>query len=724
MLRLHALLLCLLVVSPLAAATVTERPISETRVGTASASASTVQATWNGERFLVTWGSFGRGAQALALDAAGRPLADTARALPVSPQTVFWRDGVWYVIGAGYGSFGWVRVSADGVPLDLQPHPIEGPYGSFEGALWTGESLIVMWNVRDPATLKTLEAVVLVYDADLQLREKHTVGKWAASVRMYSDGATVLILFHENESFNFLRKGVALRRDGHLLRQRVLDGIGFGAGGTRGDGAGYFFLTGAAPGSLTSFHIDESLVPQANAISFTPGKTARWSIDDLSWDGSAFTYFYRNESEIRVLRVADDGHLLEDGSVLALGDSSEWSSGSAAAVGMGTSVLLYARAEATPAAFDNHILRLRAGQGAASLATAPEVNLQYGAFEQTEPVAVSGDTQSLVAWQEQVSLNEPPRIYATRVQNGEVRDPQSLLLGSLSIPYPGVLLASDGDGFVAAWLDPEGIGTRHVAADGTVGPRIVIRRFDMTTSAGSLEILSNGDGYLVAWTDDYGALDRAYAVRLRAEGTIIDTAPIGLGFADGPIEGASDGSGYLLAWRGQSVMLSSGGTVTARPDLGVNVMMAAWWNGTSYSVLVYPAGPSGPGYRVAQVGVDGAVTMSAPLPRLTFDWWAWGLFDACGASGCSRTIGTVEEGEYLLREERVTPAGFEYGSSVTVAPPWLLNRDEVMRGTLFRTPRGRLWAAFERRLPQPPYAGISRIVIAPLDPPRVRSVRH
>lgn len=89
----------------------------------------------------MTWYSLLRGGQAMVLDAAGRPLGETGTGLPFNPRAVFWRDDAWYVIGEGPNVFGWVRVSADEVLLDLQPHPLERPPGIFEKAVWAGESL-------------------------------------------------------------------------------------------------------------------------------------------------------------------------------------------------------------------------------------------------------------------------------------------------------------------------------------------------------------------------------------------------------------------------------------------------------------------------------------------------------------------------------------------------------------------------------------------------------
>jgi hypothetical protein len=558
----------------------------------------------------------------------------------------------------------------------------------------------------------------------------HTIAGWAVGLSLLSDGATALVAFRENHDDDYTTHAVLFGRDGQLLRRRTLDGLPMAyAGGTRGDGTGYFFMTAAPEGSLASlgsFQLDHELNVRRGLETFGPREGPYWfTSGDLAWDGSAYTFFYRSYiTGLRMSRVAPDGRLLEDTALLPL-PGSEWTSGLATAGGMGTTLLLYPASEVSFLAQETYILRLRAGHDAASLAAAPELALEHGAFEQTVPVAASSDTQSLVAWRERVSLTEPPRIYATRVLNGQVRDPQSLLLGTLSIAYPDVQLASDGEGFVAAWTDPEGIITRHIAADGTVGPKTVTRRISTKLQARALEVLSNGDGYLVAWVEDAIGLDRGYAVRLRADGTVIDNTPLDLGAVEELLAGASDGSGYMLAGRGAGVLISSAGKVTARPNLGVNIIpMAAWWNGTSYSIATY-AWDSFNAYRVAQVSADGTVAFGNVWSWPGSVSWAWGWFDACGTAGCSLLRGTMSEGEYFLREERVSATGVAYGSSVQVQPAALRLHGNEMRGALFRVPGGRLMAAVERLVYQPPYAGISRIFIAPLDAPsRVRSVRH
>jgi hypothetical protein len=734
MLQLRALFLSLLVVSPLAvaAATVTERPISEARTGVASGSAwRSMQAAWNGEHFLVTWYSLRRGGQALVVDAAGKPLFETATALPIYGEAVFWRDDAWYIIGHGQGVFGWVRVSADGVLLDLEPHPIARGPGTFEGAVWTGQSLIAIW-VTVEASTQTGSTTAWVYDADFQPKATHAVGNWTWVISLLTDGTTALLAFRENRDSDYTTHAVLFGLDGQLLRQRTLDRVPMAyAGGTRGGGTGYFFVSAAPEGelaSLGSFHLDHNLDLKRGLGTFGPLEGPYWfTAGDLAWDGSAYTFFYRSFiTGLRMSRVEPDGQLVEDVTLLPL-SGSEWTSGLATAGGLGTTLLLYPESDLSFTSSDTHVLRLRSGHDAASLAAAAGLRLEYGAFEQTAPVAASGDTQSLVAWRERVSVTEPPRIYATRVLNGEVLDPQSLLLGTLTIDFPEVQLATDGEAFVAAWTDPEGIITRRVGADGTVGPKVVIPREDREATANSLELLSNGDGYLVVWVEHHTAFDRAFAVRLRGDGAVLDTKPIDLGQVQGGLIGTTDGSGYLLAGRGTNgALISNTGAVTARPNFGGNVIQTVWWNGTSYAALVYPIDFNDHnGYRVAQVAADGSVTFGSSLaPPPPSVAWALGHFDACRALGCSRLRGNVEDGEYVLREERVGAAGFAYGSATTVMPARRLDQYDLMRGALLRVPGGRLWAAVERRAPGSPYAGISRIFITALDPSRVRSVRH
>ena len=193
MVLLRRFILSLVVVCPLLAyAVAPERPVSDARIGTASTSAPRPLGASNGTNFLVVWTSADRGGQALLLDAAGQPVNETAVGLPFHPRAVYWNDDAWYVIGeSSVTGRGWVRVDADGMLLDREPHPLAVTGGTLQGAVWAGEALIAIVMDLDQTThLSTTRAVVL--DAALEPKATHVIGNWPVSLLTASDDESAL----------------------------------------------------------------------------------------------------------------------------------------------------------------------------------------------------------------------------------------------------------------------------------------------------------------------------------------------------------------------------------------------------------------------------------------------------------------------------------------------------------------------------------------------------
>jgi hypothetical protein len=732
MVLLRRFILSLVVVCPLFAhAVVPERPVSDARIGIASTSAPRPLGASNGTSFLVVWTSLDRGGQALLLDAEGHPVYETAVGLPFNPRAVYWNDDAWYVIGESSATGrGWVRVDAEGMLLDREPHPLAVTGGTLEGAVWAGDALIAIVTDFDQAThLSTARAVVL--DAALEPKATHTIGTWPVSLLTASDDETALVAFYENGTTFTSLHAVLFSREGDLLVQRELKGLATAAAiGTRGDGSGYLIVTkGAAlksDASFAGFHLDHQLIPQLTPTGF--GSDMRlWACSPTaSWDGSAYTFFYMAEashtSEIRMARLDGDGKKIDDGLVMDVDNHFDWQSGLAGVAGMGRTLFLH-RATLEPPATAG-ILRMRTGADAASVAASPILELERGAFQQTAPVVASSATQALVVWNEHVGLTTAQWVYASRVDAaGNVRDPQSIYLGTST---SGLAVASDGENFLVGWHDTAGIRTALIGADGTIGattliPLVVSAVPTDPVMACLVTIVATGSGYVVAWSQLASSYSRGYAVRLHADGTAFQTFPASLGSAVN-IAGASDGTNTLLAWGGKAVLINANGFIGATLTLGGDGTKALWWNGSAYTA-VQEYWPNQ--YALVSVSPFGGVTAAAPQAVVSAGpTWGGTWRQACDTSGCSAIQGTVGDGRTFLREVRATADGVAGGKSVEVAPVLLRDRYESMSIAPFRLPGGRLYAAFTRNALDVPYAGISRIFLVSLQSSRTRAARH
>ncbi|HYO76376.1 MAG TPA: hypothetical protein VE010_07935 [Thermoanaerobaculia bacterium] len=733
--RVRALLLFLVVVCPLAsrAAIVQERPVSIARMGVASSAVrdSTV-AAFNGERFLVTWRSWERGAQAMFLDAAGQPLWDTALGLPfMDTRAVFWHQDAWSVVGSSNdGLLAAVRLDAEGKLLDGQTPLSLGTDGPFTVAVWTGEALIVVGisHVNSSANGGPIHATV--FDGELRRRSSYLLGRAAlGSIRVASDGASALVTFRTENWDDESLQTALFSRDGRLLRQ----GSGtiarrVHALGGRPDGGGYIAVAQTKDARLSTFRIDHLLV--AKPVSAPFGSAKGGSGPTLAWDGSAFTLVYWTiplRAEFHIARLLLDGTLVEDEHVGSTDNSAFFSAEGDVVAGAGISLLLYLQREEGVEGRPHATLRVRAGGNAAALREAEEVSLQRGAFEQFAPVAASSADQTLIAWLERDGPSGPLRIYAARVSHGTVLDPQSLLLGTAPSASTPLRIASDGRGFLVAWPDAKGMAAVHVGADGTVGARPTIPLVGNEPLV-SFSLVSNGTDYLLVWAQRLASGAITHAVRVRADGSVIDTVPIHV--ATTPKSGlaaASNGQDYFVVMSDRAVRLTAAGTIDMRTYLpGRFIPSLLWWNGTSYAGVLYPWDDSTGPWSV-HITPGGTILTSPLPPLLAFDQWGFSkTYDGlCGASGCTDVFGAVEEGRYVLYERRTNGDGtWTRGRTVEIAPVLRLDRHALNAITAFRQPGGRLYAAFERNAPQMPYAGIKRIFIVPMDPSRTRAVRH
>ncbi|HEX6101280.1 MAG TPA: hypothetical protein VF432_33495 [Thermoanaerobaculia bacterium] len=735
--------LILLALAPFARAYPAERPISHPRVGVpAETSPFSMKGAAGDGRFLVVWASIGRGAQAAVLDLTGNPLGDTSIALPLLyPEAVFWHDGAWTVVGSAVGGRGWVRLNRDGALLDSVARPIESP-GDLTAAVWTGSSLVV-------AGRTTLGVHVVTYDADLKrlaTRDLETQS-FPGLLRLATDGETALVAYVENAGPEPRPMNVALfGADGSLLktRQIVQTGRRLTALGSPGDGRGYFVVTAASPadnalfaGFLLDHNLDRRSIPGGFG---RPERLYAWS-ETLAWNGSALVFFYVCDgdmtTEVRAARFSATGSILEDGVVTTDSATFRIHDGFEGVGGMGTTLMLFLRSATSAYDDEPQFLRVRAGHDAASLSASPEVELERGALEQIRPAAASGATQSLVAWRERNSVPAPHRVYAARVDGeGNVRDPQSLLLGTTSCEQARPSVATNGDSFLVTWYDDAGVMAARIGADGSVVNTRIQHFREQPCVESEAKALSNGTDYLVVWRRSGESEDPVLAARVAASGTLIDTVPIELGEAASMVSGASNGTDYLLAWDGRMIRVAANGTrldakieASGGKRVAGDGTLAVWWNGTAYSLVQYQPRGFSYEYQLARVTPDGGVTKVGSPEAWPALQPSWGGGDyTCHGAGCTAVYGTIEEGGYFLRPVDVADDGvlpfFRVRDAAPIAPPILRDPDERADIVPFGVPGGRRFVAFTRYSLEHPYSGISRVFIRPLTVVRGRAVRH
>ena len=726
--RVPSIFLIALFVCPIAVrATTLERPItSAVRSGRSSTTARIAPGgAFNGERFLITWVSADRDGQAMLLDRTGEP-ASAVTGLPFRPKYSFWNGDEWIVIGEG-----WVRIDAEGKLLDHEPRPLGLPNGFVSAAAWTGTSLIVVRTVLEPTFPYTL--FIATYDAQMKLksiREHDTSG----AAQLVWDGQAALLLYRRPGESMQLRANI-LDRNGAIQRSKAILINTPIAVGTTGDGDGYRVMvrksSTAQTAFYTTYHINHDLAVEQSFYTIGRSTKAEGEGPTLSWDGSAFHFFYvtgKNPTrELYGTRLSREGLVLEDALVTTYFDSNtDWLDEVSSVSAAGTSFMFYMPLEP----IWGSILKMRRGSSIAELATSATGELERGAYAQTASGAASSATQTLVSWTERPAPGGPGWIYATRVDaSGVVRDPQSLIVGVDACQ--GASVASAGDSFLAAWRTAQGVMIAHVDADGVVSERTRIGLPPQQLPCqGGVSVISNGTAYLVVWGNyqfgEYGV----FAKRVSATGEVLDAVRLELGTAWDWFEGASNGADYLIAWDGKTIRVDAGGNrldpmITREPaPTQPPQTVLVWWNGASYSLLererTFPSR-----YRIHREASNGTrVKVGEWLPYIAS--FAGFLGDGlCNGLTCTFLEQAADNGTPIIRRIVVaddeTPS-IDWVDTISIAPARASSPQ--LTATPFSVNGRRLFAAYTRYMLEPPYSGIARVFLTSMDPPRKRVLRR
>jgi len=727
--RVPAIFLLALCVCPTVSRAATlERPItSEVRAGRSSTTGRiAARGAFNGERFLITWVSADRDGQAMLLDRTGEPVS-SATGLPFQPKYSFWNGDVWIVIGEG-----WVRIDAEGKLLDREPRSLGVRYGSFSSATWTGTSLIVAMIVVEPTFPSTL--YVATFDAQMHLSSlrEHDV---TSAAHLAWDGQAALLLYRRNGEST--QRANILDRHGAIQRSKTIVSNAPIAVGTTGDGDGYRVMSRKSSATSSAYytmlHLDHDLAVQQNFHTIGRAARAEGEGPTLAWDGSAFTFFYVTGTnptrELYGVRLSRDGVVLEDALVTPYFDNYTGGLNNVSSVAAGgTNFMFYMPLEPVW----GPMLRMREGNGIAELAASATLELERGAYAQGGTAAASGATQALVAWTERPAPGGAHWVYATRVDaNGNVRDPQSLIVGVDACAGVGPSVASIGDSFLAVWRTAQGVMFATVDADGAVSQRTRIGSASLQIPCqGRVKVISNGTAYLVAWATNKSSEYAVFAKRVSATGVVLDVLPIELGTAWDSFEGASNGNDYLLAWDGETLRVDAGGNrhdpaITRHPSpTRPPRTSVVWWNGSSYSIVERELLTQGR-YRIHRLASNGTkVKIGEWMPYIAS--YASSLGDGiCEGSTCTFVEHSFGQGTSILREIVVTDdetPSIDWIDTIPVAlTRWSPSQ---VPATPFSIDGGRHFAVYPRYVLEQPYSGISRVFLTAMDPPRTRVLRR
>lgn len=709
-----------------------DRPVSEVRVGLPSgAVAGSARVAVNDDSFLAVWRSEWRGGQATRLDDAGKPVDVTPIGLPLSPRFVFWNGEQW-IVG---GDKGWIRLTKDGALLDPQPHPFETPVIAIAEGAWSGTSLYVVARTDGIAPVLML----YTFDGAMRLKGVRQVGSANEEFAgVFTDGETAVVFRYLAGAQQLTIGATLFNANGTLLKERMLfaDGRRLVSAGTRGDGSGYAIVTFNAPSHMfTAPHalhtLDRELVTRP--VTELGHSSGQFFSPALPFDGTALT-LVATEYGTRLTtatRFTANGTILETAQAAREPGFTVWHLYAASLRG-GSTVVVQSASPTTFGPASTHV-EARAGADATALVSAEPIPLDVGGFEQLTPAAASGATQSLLAWRERTSLTGQMALFATRVaRDGTVLDPRSILIAAETCDESRPAVAAIGNGFLVAWYDQQGIELASVGAGGEVGAGRLVHREQRRCIDRAPLIIPGGTDALLVWLvpgsgGAGSAAGTVFGARVRGDGTVIDTVPLWLGVARGAVRGASNGTDYLVTWDNNYTRVTGGGTVL---DLSGNTFLdistavsAAWWNGSSYSVLHRDAER----LKITRIGLDGRKSPSGANVSME---QSLGTSDdpPCDGRGCSLVVASMEgqNGAAFLRalraEDDGTTASIRWSEPVPVSSV-KLRRDHTDIAPV-QVPGGRLFAAYVRRDLSRPAAGALRIFIRPMEAARMRSARH
>lgn len=724
----------------------TAQPISADRVGVAGANQSRWMVEGGDDTFLLLWRddrhswprSTGSGFLAARIAPDGTVLDEVPLFLPIDVNAVTRANDGWIVVGTG----GIARISDEGTLSEIKPVPASppGPYLSIQGAAWTGEALVVLRaeyifpSSQSPSF--TGGAVAMSFDSDLNHIATHTLtDQPALGLGVAGDGvSSVMLVYRTRPDVDGIRAAV-FDRNGEYRKDRIIHTVpGFRPTcGIVATGSGTYAVA-LGPDLPDSKRLEVLAVDTDFRRAYAGTVNGHWfpvgSPRSMFWDGSAVTMYTLMPSikgaaqdlAVARFRPGDEQELTTERLM-------SWELNSGFTVGRAGNRGLIGRLPFFQATFALRGRMFTEPEELKTNATFRTFGVDRGAFAQGQAAGVSAENQSLVAWLERASLSNPFNLYATRLdRNGKVLDPESLLLGQSPCDRKPVV-ATNGSDFLAVWTTFNQTRVAAVRAQGTFETKAMSLR--VATDCVAMRLASNGEDFLLVWPEKRAnlALWDLLAVRLRSDGTAIDTKPIILANAFSNANGqdvrlaiASDGRDYLVAWDKSALRVTKDGAALNRfqPILLGDPIVRTWWNGRTYVVHTFGG--------LLRIGTDG--TGGAPLGKIPFpEGVGLGANGLCDAGGCSfallswpadrswygAALGRLDDDGTTFTLRTTPVAGFVYPKEPFQDSPYQ---------ETFLLDAGRLLFVHRIAHHQAPYAGVQRLVVTPVGIPRTRAVTH
>lgn len=366
---------------------------------------------------------------------------------------------------------------------------------------------------------------------------------------------------------------------------------------------------------------------------------------------------------------------------------------------------------------------------ASSLARRGRSLLSMSAPRQIRPLVAFGGTNLLAVWL------EGPGLWAKRLNaDGTALDAAPLFVAEAQVPAEVIFNGTD---YLLSWFDyvAREIVTRRIPRDGALrvdgGSRVAT-----PNGVDSFALASNGEVTMLAWNE----YDAVKAVRLRADGTLVDATPLAI--VDerlvGDIGIAANGNEFFVTWgtlvesahdfhvgplpesiQGARVtkdlqLLDANGIDIATSD-AYEADPAVAWNGREWLVIWLRASDEIRARRVAANGTladsiasdDGIlIARKALQPEITWDGsrylLAW--IDRTQTRMRMRTAWLTHPGTPLLGDTIISNGDIEWAARMTVAP----------------IRPGHFAAAYARIAGEPQYGGVARAFVTFVDLPATR----
>jgi len=486
-----------------------ELPVTQPVYGPASRDQYDAAVASDGDQYLVVWGDERSEIQqafatrvsrdGTVLDPNGIRVASGA--LTYNPY-VIWSGSSWFVLSNTCSEIDLVRVARNGVVLDAKPRalPIHASCPGISVAT-DGNYVVVGYVTGYPSYEE--HALFLNSDGDPVADIRLSAGESVSVVPAIGWNGSAFVAVWEGRAVGFDPNGTL-----GSPRSVSLFGSAINTLRIASDGKDFVVVRGNL-----AFRMSADLV--AEPLATLPFA----SVKSIAWTGSSYVIAgsvpnlengYLYQSNVNIVRLDRDGHLLAQREVRAKGVGAHPGKGAAVATN-GQNVLV---AWHDPTDVDT---AYPDADTYASVVSLPELTpeprklLSVAADWQLAPLTAASGINELTVWRETTGL------YARRHWPGGATDNSPILLTKQATSAAVVFNGSD---FIVASTEGTAVTTRRVPANGEL--RIDGEwHLDGGTNPRAIALASSGAVTLVAWYDT-----GVSASRVGAEGALIDRVPL------------------------------------------------------------------------------------------------------------------------------------------------------------------------------------------------------